>query len=289
MSGHATPAPVEAGWPDAMGTVHPAAGARARVVSLVPSLTELLVDLGLGRRLVGRTGFCIHPRPAVDAIPKVGGTKDVDVEAVRRLAPTHVVVNVDENRRETVEAIAAFVPNVVVTHPRTVADNVGLYRLLGGVFGADAEARTLESRLVQALSGAREAVAGAAARPRVLYLIWREPWMTVGPDTYVADALRLAGLDPVSPPAQARYPVVDPVRFGPSHWDAVLLSSEPYRFLERHRAALEADRTFGSVPVLLVDGEMTSWYGSRAIAGVRAMARLGADVRARLAGAGALR
>lgn len=283
MTGLATPVqqPADA-WPDAAGTVHPPAAANARVVSLVPSLTELLVDLGLGTRLVGRTGFCIHPRPVVEAIAKVGGTKDVDVEAVRRLAPTHVVVNVDENRRETVEAIAAFVPHVVVTHPRRVADNVGLYRMLGALFGALPAAQALEARLAQALSAAREAIASSTPRPRVLYLIWRDPWMTVGPDTYVADALRLAGLEPVAPPAAERYPVVDPERFGPRHWDAVLLSTEPYMFRERHRAALEADGALGPGPVLLVDGEMTSWYGSRAIAGVQAMAVLGAEVRARL-------
>ena len=102
---------------DAVGTEHGVAGDDARIVSLVPSVTELLCDLGLASQLVGRTGFCIHPREIVRGIPKVGGTKDVAVERIRELAPTHVVVNIDENRKETVEELAEFVSSVVVTHP----------------------------------------------------------------------------------------------------------------------------------------------------------------------------
>ena len=120
---------------DAAGQRHVPAGPDARIVSLVPSLTELVFDLGLGDRLVGRTGFCVHPREALRGVPKVGGTKDVKLERIRELAPTHVLVNMDENRRETVDALAAFVPDIVVTHPNTPQDNLPLFALLGGVFG----------------------------------------------------------------------------------------------------------------------------------------------------------
>src|SRR5437764_15472608 len=112
----------------------------ARIVCLVPSITELLCELGLAGQLVGRTGFCIHPREVVDAIPKVGGTKDVNIEKIRALAPTHVVVNIDENEKPTVDRLAEFVPHVVVTHPNTPRDNLGLARLMGGICGADAAA-----------------------------------------------------------------------------------------------------------------------------------------------------
>ncbi len=108
---------------DAAGTVHPAACAEPRIVSLVPSLTELVCDLGLADRLVGRTGFCIHPWETVRQIPKVGGTKDVDLDKVRALEPTHVLLNVDENRRETAEALSEFVEHVIVTHPLRPRDN----------------------------------------------------------------------------------------------------------------------------------------------------------------------
>jgi len=119
---------------DAVGTEHAVAGSDARIVSLVPSVTELLCDLGLAAQLVGRTGFCIHPREVVRDIPKVGGTKDVNLDRIRELAPTHLVVNIDENEKETVEELARSVPSVIVTHPLAPEDNLGLYRLLGGIF-----------------------------------------------------------------------------------------------------------------------------------------------------------
>src|SRR3954462_4789951 len=115
---------------DAAGVAHRPADGEGRIVSLVPSITELLVDLGLGESLVGRTGFCIHPREIVRRIPKVGGTKDVNLERVRALSPTHAVVNIDENEKPTVDELAKFVPNIVVTHPLAPADNPALYRLI---------------------------------------------------------------------------------------------------------------------------------------------------------------
>src|ERR1700761_5298220 len=105
--------------------------AEARIVCLVPSITELLCDLGLSEQIVGRTGFCIHPWETVRSIPKVGGTKDILMDRVRDLAPTHVVVNVDENRKEDAETLAGFVPKVVVTHPQVPRDNLSLFRQMG--------------------------------------------------------------------------------------------------------------------------------------------------------------
>ena len=102
---------------DALGVAHPPAEGPVRIVSLVPSLTELVCDLGLADQLAGRTGFCIHPREIVKDVTKVGGTKDVRMDVVRALAPTHLIVNIDENRRDTVERLAAFIPYVIVTHP----------------------------------------------------------------------------------------------------------------------------------------------------------------------------
>jgi ABC-type hemin transport system substrate-binding protein len=102
---------------DAIGTGHPRAAGEVRIVSLVPSLTELVCELGLGGKLIGRTGFCVHPRDFLKQVAKVGGTKDVRVEAVRALEPTHLLVNIDENRREVVDELAGFIPNVIVTHP----------------------------------------------------------------------------------------------------------------------------------------------------------------------------
>ncbi len=131
---------------DALGAQHlPAPG--ARIVSLVPSITELLCDLGLASQLVGRTGFCIHPAETVAAIPKVGGTKDVNIEKIRTLAPTHVIVNIDENEKPTFDALAEFVPHMVVTHPLAPRDNLALARLMGGIFGAEEQAERWCARI----------------------------------------------------------------------------------------------------------------------------------------------
>lgn len=259
---------------DAVGRLHAAvaAGTPARIVSLVPSITELLCDLGLAQQIVGRTGFCIHPADLVRAIPKIGGTKDVNFEKIRALAPTHLIVNIDENEKPAVEALAAFIPHVIVTHPQTPRDNLELYRLLGGIFGAESQADCL-------CRGFEHAYAALTARPRpaprtVLYCIWQDPWMTVSKDTYIASMLAEIGWQVWQAPKPERYPVFDWSPAVIEAIDTVLLSTEPYRFTAAHVDALE--RQIG-VPVQLVDGEMLSWYGSRAIAGLHYLRQLAAD------------
>lgn len=249
---------------DAIGQQHaPAPG--ARIVSLVPSITELLCELGLAGQLVGRTGFCIHPRAVVENIPKVGGTKDVNIEKIRRLAPTHVVVNIDENEKPTVDRLAEFVPHVVVTHPNAPRDNLGLARLMGGIFGAESAAERWCADFELAYARLRADVQCRPAPPRtVLYCIWQDPWMTVARDTYIANMLAELGWR-VPDLGEARYPRFEWSQALVDGLDAVLLSTEPYRFTEQHADALE--KQIG-IPVLLVDGEMMSWYGSRALAGL---------------------
>ncbi len=250
---------------DAVGTRHQPAGAGARIVSLVPSITELVCDLGLTGALVGRTGFCIHPRATVRAIPKVGGTKDVDVERVRSLRPTHVIVNIDENTKAVAQELAGFVPNLVVTHPLAPQDNVSLYRLIGGLFDRRAEAEAMCARF----AAAHAALLAEDFAPRhVLYLIWKDPWMTLSRDTYISRTLALAGLHTLPEASAARYPIIDLDQASLAQANAVLLSSEPYMFRARHVDALRTLPAFESKTVRLIDGEMTSWYGSRAIEGL---------------------
>jgi len=231
-----------------------------RIVSLVPSLTELVCELGLAGELVGRTGFCVHPKDVVRRIPKVGGTKTVNLEKIRSLEPTHVVLNMDENRKETAEALEKFVPNLVVTHPLAPLDNLALYRRFGTVFGREREAEALRMRFQEAYD---EAVAATYPERRVLYLIWKDPWMTVSRDTYISRTLALFGLRTVPESAADRYPKLADLRAEAA--DLVLLSSEPSRFRDRHLAEVAG---LTGKPALLVDGEMTSWYGPRAIAGL---------------------
>jgi ABC-type Fe3+-hydroxamate transport system substrate-binding protein len=255
---------------DAAGTLHRPATGTARIVSLVPSITELLCTLGLIDRLVGRTGFCIHPRATLRRIPKVGGTKSVDIEKIRALRPTHVILNIDENEKPIAEALAKFVPHLVVTHPLGPLDNLVLYRLIGGLFGTD---RAAEQLCLQYRLAHDALVEDSRVRRKVLYLIWKDPWMTVSRDTYVARTLALAALDTLpeagSVPATPRYPAISLEDDWVSQIDLVLLSTEPYRFREQHVAALASHPAFAGKPVRLIDAEMTSWYGSRAIEGLR--------------------
>ncbi|MGP1677289.1 MAG: helical backbone metal receptor [Burkholderiales bacterium] len=260
-------------WRDAAGTLHQRADGSARIVSLVPSITELICDLGLAGQLVGRTGFCVHPRATLRAVPKVGGTKDVDLVKVRALAPTHVLLNIDENEKTTAAALAQFVPHLVVTHPLGPLDNLSLFRLIGGIFGREQAAEDLCARFQQAHDALAQA-ARAWPRQRVLYLIWKDPWMTVSRDTYIARTLALAGWDTVPGSATARYPQVELNRTLLQDAELVLLSSEPYRFRERHVAELRALPAMRGKSVALIDAEMTSWYGSRAIAGMDYLRRL---------------
>jgi len=259
---------------DAMGTEHAPASGVVRIVSLVPSITELLFALGLQENLVGRTGFCIHPKGQVRRVSKVGGTKTVDVAKVRKLGATHLVVNIDENPRPVVEELAQFVPNVIVTHPIQPEDNVLLYRLLGGIFGREAKAEELCSAFVRELATTREAAHGFE-REKVLYLIWKSPWMTVSRDTYVSRMLDLVGWETVPAQAHSRYPSVDLSPQTMLGVSAVLLSSEPYSFIDRHIDEITAELPPQSHPqIALIDGGMTSWYGSRAIEGLRYLREL---------------
>lgn len=256
---------------------------RPRIASLVPSATETLVALGLAPCLVARTGFCIHPAEAVAGVPKVGGTKDVNLAKLKQLAPTHVIVNVDENRLETADALRDFVPEVIVTHPMRPQDNLALFEQLRRAFadqpGVNEGAAALSAAFSAALARCREQ---AWPGEDVLYLIWRQPWMTVARDTYIATLLAEVGWR-TWPDVRGgehgagRYPALA----GDEPWlagvDRVLLSSEPYRFGPEHLA--EAQALCPQARVQLVDGELLSWWGARGAAGLDYLRELSASNR----------
>ncbi|MGF6769418.1 ABC-type Fe3+-hydroxamate transport system substrate-binding protein [Paraburkholderia sp. GAS199] len=261
---------------DAAGVAHETGVRHPRIVSLVPSITELLFALGLDRQIVGRTGFCVHPHNKVQQVRKVGGTKSLKVDAIRALRPTHLIVNIDENERETVEQLREFVPNIVVTHPQTPRDNLSLYALLGAIFDREQPAQQLSDALEARL---REVASHAFPAQNVLYLIWREPWMTVARDTYIAAMLRLVNWHTLpdvrgGERGAARYPTLD---FDRAPWldsvDRVLLSSEPYRFTQAHCDALKRDPRLAGKRIESIDGELVSWYGVRAIEGIAYLQR----------------
>ena len=261
---------------DAAGTMHAPASRNARIVSLVPSITELLFDLGAGDRVVGRTPFCVHPRERVAGVPRVGGTKTPRLDRIRALEPTHVVVNVDENRRTDADSLARFVPNVIVTHPLGPHDNPALYRLMGGIFASDETTTRLCRAFEHAVSKLRSNAPSFPPR-RVLYLIWRAPWMTVSRDTYVSRTLSLVNFLTACDDPHRRYPELALAGELLDGVDLVLLSSEPFPFRERHIAEIRALAGPRCPPIRLFDGEMASWYGSRAIRAMDYLARFAAD------------
>lgn len=257
---------------DAYGNIHTpvTSNQTIRIVSLVPSITELLCDLGLTEYIVGRTGFCIHPT-SLQSIPKIGGTKDVNIEKIRRLQASHLIVNIDENEKGTVEILAQFIPNIIVTHPIAPRDNLNLYNLLGSIFHVEAQAQFLCHEFENAYQQLINQKSEEKIERKVLYCIWKDPWMTVSKETYIAQMLALKNWRNVELVSKNRYPSFEWSDSSLQTLDAILLSTEPYRFTNEHVAQLQ--KTLNN-PVALVDGEMLSWYGSRAIKGLHYLQQL---------------
>lgn len=225
-----------------------------RIVSLVPSLTELLIDLGAGDRLVGRTRFCVHPKEKVEQVPIIGGTKNPRVDKILELDPDYVVANREENRREDVERLQEAT-RVRLTSIATIEEALLAIHQLGGDLGHAEAARRLTDDIAQALQERPD-----EPELRTAYCIWKDPWMTVGGDTYIHDVLAHWGLRNVFG-GHSRYPRMELDELGRHHPELVLLSSEPYPFKEKHLQTVE--QAVPGARVLLVEGEWFSWYGSR--------------------------
>lgn len=253
-----------------------------RIVCLVPSLTETLFAIGAGPAVVGVTRYCEEPAAAVAALPKVGGTKNPDLAAVRDLAPDLVIMNAEENRREDFEALAAAGLRVFVTEPKTVADGVRSIAQLGDVSGRREQAAVLAAEQAEALRTAVDANAGVRAI-RYFCPIWRKPWMAFNADTYAHDVLRIAGGENVCGGAPARYPTVTLDAIAAARPEIVLLPDEPYAFSERDRPALAplADTpALANGCVHFVDGKALAWYGPRIADALAKFTRLFAAARA---------
>lgn len=225
-----------------------------RIISLVPSLTELIIDLGMEDQLVGRTRFCIHPKEKVDNIEIIGGTKNPRLDKVRDLNPDLIIANKEENRREDIQALQEDF-EVNVTEITTIEDALIVIHELAKTFDKTTEGKQLITNIQQALE----------ARPEVpklntAYLIWKDPWMTVGRDTYIHDILDHWNLPNVFA-NKKRYPKITLEDIKKQNPDLILLSSEPYPFKEKHMTQIE--EACPAARVLLVEGEWFSWYGSR--------------------------
>lgn len=261
-----------------------------RIVSLVPSLSETIVALEMGDRLIGVTQYCVHPAKAFVDLPKLGGTKDADVDAISALAPDLVIANQEENTPRVVRALADRGIDVWVTYPRTVEEGVRLVEEIAGL-GASAAA------IARVVEPARVAFGRAAVQrhhrrergetgPRVFCPIWRDPWMTIGRDTYIHDLLDLCGAENVfaadisaheseggraeaagdpDEPGERRYPKLILKELEALAPELILLPDEPYAFgpsdvAELSRLDLPAAK---NGRIHLIDGTLVSWYGPR--------------------------
>lgn len=230
-----------------------------RIVSLVPSLTEALFAFGLADRIAGVTRYCVEPAEARKK-PRVGGTKNVDATKVRALDPDLVLANVEENTREDVDVLITAGLPMFITYPRTVAGAVAELHLLAEMTGATAEAAPILSKANDAFSSAE--AANQRRRPiRTFCPIWRNPWMTIGPDTYMHDFLRVCGAENVYSDSPERYPQIELAEVAERRPDVILLPDEPYRFGKRHVS--EVIETLGDLRTYLVDGKSLCWYGPR--------------------------
>ncbi len=232
-----------------------------RIVSVVPSQTELLCALGLSDSLVGVTKFCVHPTHIRKSTRVIGGTKHLRIHDILALQPDLVLANREENTREQILELAETLP-VWVSDIQTVSDALNMILDVGALTGTEAAARSLNTLI-------SEAFAQLSPTPRtpkrVLYLIWREPWMSVGADTFIHDVLQKAAWQNACAHLQ-RYPALSDDDIRQLDPDYVFLSSEPYPFKARHLAEIQA--LLPKANIQLVDGEYFSWYGSRMLPAV---------------------
>ena len=229
-------------------------GTPQRMISLCPCVTETLADIGAGERLVGRTRFCIHPKSALQHTKAVGGTKDVKYERVHALKPDLVIAVKEENTLEIVETLAESYP-VFVLDIKTVAEGIRMIGDLGKLTDCETKANRLQSQVSAQWNEAKIAISEAS----VLYVIWQNPYMSVGKDTYIHDLITALGGQNVAFSLNGRYPEFTPESFAESP-QKVWLSSEPFPFQEKHLAAFQA--MFPRAEIRIVDGEAFSWYGT---------------------------
>lgn len=233
-----------------------------RVVCLVPSLTELLFHLGVGDFVVGRTRFCIHPADKVGDVPIIGGTKNPRVEKIREIEPELIIANREENRKVDIDQLKKST-EVMLTEVESIEDALLTIYDIGERMGVEKRADTL----IRNIKAAQKKVPDEPPQ-RVAYFIWRDPWMTVGRDTYIHSVLENWKLENVYT-NKTRYPKTTFDELRHKDPELILLSSEPYPFKEKHLT--EVSRECPNARVLLVDGEWFSWYGSRMLQAFRKM------------------
>ena len=235
---------------------------RLRIVSLVPSLTELLYDAGLGEQVVGVTKFCVHPAEARKTAKVVGGTKTIHLDRIAALAPSLIVTNYEENTKKIVEQCATLA-TTYVSRIATIKDMLGCFTEIAQLTGC-IQLDDYRQQGTEMLSKLEARNAGRTRR--AVYLIWQQPHMAAGSDTFITAMMRLHGYENAI--TATRYPDLTLDEIKALDVDEILLSSEPFPFQQHHADALSHEL---GIPCKVVDGEAYSWYGTRAL---RVMERL---------------
>lgn len=230
----------------------------SRIVSLVPSQTELLVDLGLREEIVGITRFCVHPQDLRKTVTRVGGTKQARLHKIQKLNPDFILCNKEENTEEMVRELEEIAP-VWVTDMYNIADCNEMILQLGEIFQIKQKAKEIVNKIILAKEDFIEFMKDKPVK-KVLYTIWKNPYMAAGRNTFINELLELNKFENAIKDPQSRYPEIDFKDF--PGLDTILLSTEPYPFKESHAIELRKELNEN---VRVVDGEFFSWYGSRLI------------------------
>lgn len=233
-----------------------------RIISLVPSLTELLYDLGLDGRVAGITKFCVHPDSWYRSKTRVGGTKNVHIDVIHRLKPDLIIANKEENTKDQIEALQNFYP-VYVSDVNDLKDACEMITSVGELTNTELKADLIIKQIRQNFKvlADRQLVA-EFKNQKAAYLIWRNPYMAAGSDTFIHSMMTLCGFNNVFATLR-RYPVISVKDLPAMGCQWLLLSSEPYPFRDKDVETFRLQ--FPDMNVLLVDGQYFSWYGSRLI------------------------
>jgi ABC-type Fe3+-hydroxamate transport system substrate-binding protein len=226
-----------------------------RIISLVPSQTELLADLQLDDRVVGITKFCVHPGHWFRTKTRIGGTKQLKMDTIHQLKPDLIIANKEENVKEQVEELAQHYP-VWVSDVNTLEDAYDMIMHIGKLTGTEERANKITDEIIKSFSELQR----LNDQPRTAYLIWKDPYMTAGADTFIHSMLDAAGFNNIFSHLN-RYPEVTIEQLQTARCELLLLSSEPFPFKQKHIEELQD--YLPTTRILLVDGEMFSWYGSR--------------------------
>jgi ABC-type Fe3+-hydroxamate transport system substrate-binding protein len=226
-----------------------------KIISLVPSQTELLYDLALDAGVTGITKFCCHPTHWFRNKTRIGGTKSINIELIENLAPDLLLANKEENRREQIETLSANYP-VWVSDVHDLHTAYEMIRMVGTITGKDVKA----AEIIKTIQARFQSIRPSVKKQKVCYLIWQQPYMTIGGDTFINFMLQQCGFENIFA-GFSRYPTVTINDIAQAECDLVLLSSEPFPFKESHAQKLQ--ETVPGIRAVCVDGELFSWYGSR--------------------------